>query len=167
MGAIRKSADSDPVGSTKRLSVLAGCTTSSFDQAVYELVENAVGASVTKVAVEICASSLSAKVIDDGKGIGRTDLNVLGIPHCTSSSNQDSLGNKQGLTIFSLASTSTLHIASRAQGEFQTWEKSFRGKAASSVRLATRQQLHSGTSVILSEFMALQPVRRRQLLDEG
>lgn len=155
--------------SSKNEFLLAGSSISSFDQAVKKLVENSVAAGGTNIEIEVDANSLSATVIDDSTGISCADLDRLGSLHCTlplQEKSGGSMSSKQGLGMLSLAATSNLSIVSRAKGEFQTWEKSFRGRAAPRMRLAARQQLQSGTSAILRDFMAFQPVKRKRLLAE-
>ena len=169
MGAPRRSSGIRSTCSTTE-AIVAGTSISSFDQAVHELVENSIAAHAANIEIHLVASSLSVTVVDDGKGMSCQDLERVGIPHCTTMAGdkiqESSSAGKLGLSVFSLAVTSILKIASRAQGEFQTWEKNFMGRTKPIVHLASRQQLGSGTSMELRDFMSFQPVRRKQLLEE-
>lgn len=148
--------------------LLAGHTITSFDEAISQLTKNSLDAKSSIIQICINPESLSATVKDNGNGIGRHEMDLLGLQHCTSHASLPISASqpfdRKGLSLFALAQTSTLTITSRRSGDFQTWRKSFAGGSYPVMGLAARQQCHSGTEVALNDFMAHQPVRRRQLL---
>ena len=149
-------------------SVLAGCMIQDFEQAVTELVRNSIDAGASRIDIITNLVEFSLTVVDNGKGIGPEELRLLGTPCCSSQSLVQGRGppnfGRKGLSIFALASSSSLHVTSRKEGAFQTWERCVEGCTQSKPILSARQQSQCGTTAILTDFMSCQPVRRGQLL---
>jgi len=92
---------------------------------------------------------------------------LLGQKCCTSKTGDapKTLGSR-GLALAAISGASPLTVTSRRRGQFQTWEKDFRGRTGSVVGLAKQQRSRAGTEVTLTCFLMHQPVRRAQLLQE-
>ena len=139
---------------------------SSFEKAVEALVINSIDSGADEISVKIDSKTLSATVSDNGSGISRAKMVMLG--HATDVFLQEGNSlvlNHKGKSLDAIATTSCLEVKSRMRGEFETWSKRLQRGSLPAPSLAARQQKQCGTTAILTDFMALQPVRRRQLLE--
>lgn len=101
--------------------IAAGEVIDSVAAVVRELVENALDAGATRIAIALWPDQGRVRVTDNGRGMPQADLAQAAIAHSTSKIRQASdlwhittLGFR-GEALHSLAQLSTLHIASRPQ----------------------------------------------------
>ena len=151
---------------SSREAILAGHTISGFEQAVVALLQNSLDANATKIEVLVHPHDLSCTVSDNGAGVSHADMEKLGSLAFSQYGGRETTppAHRKGLSMFALGNTSSLAVASRRRGEFQTWHVLCNSQTPAATRLASNQQLSSGTTVSLSLFMSRHHVRRRQLL---
>lgn len=140
---------------------------SDFSQIVEELVSNSIDAGSTKVHVSVDVDGSYIKVEDDGCGIRREDLTLLGERHATSklhtlaelNAGIRTLGFR-GEALSSLSDVALLEVTTRAHGNPNTYRKIIKGCKCLSLGLSGSKQGH-GTTVIARDIFYSQPVRRR------
>jgi DNA mismatch repair protein MutL len=139
---------------------------------VKELVDNALDARATSVAIEISSNTLdSIQVRDNGHGIPAIDRNLIARLHCTSkiSTENDlrliggsSLGFR-GEALASVADSSgSLTISTRVEGEQVSTALKIDQRGA--VEAHERGSLPTGTTVKVTDFMKSNPVRKQVAL---
>ncbi|KAG0629472.1 hypothetical protein M758_1G106400 [Ceratodon purpureus] len=139
----------------------------SFEQAVEELVCNSLDAGATQVRVLFDGGGASVKVEDDGHGISRDDLELVGLRHATSKlrtldeleAGVKTLGFR-GEALSSLSDISILEVTSKVQGCPHTFCKIMKGSSTVSLGLSSQQRA-KGTTVAMRDIFYNQPVRRR------
>lgn len=138
-----------------------------FAQIVEELVSNSIDAGSTKVDVSVDVETSYIKVEDDGCGIKREDLTLLGERHATSklhtlaelNAGIRTLGFR-GEALSSLSDVALLEVTTRAHGNPNCYRKIIKGCKCLSLGLSGSKQGH-GTTVIARDIFYSQPVRRR------
>ncbi|KAH9315601.1 hypothetical protein KI387_024228, partial [Taxus chinensis] len=140
---------------------------SDFAQIVEELLSNSIDAGSTKVQVSIDVGSSYIKVEDDGCGIKRDDLTLLGERYATSKLHtlaELNLGVKtlgfRGEALSSLSDVALLEVTTRARGSPNAYTKIIKGCKCLSLGLS-RSIRGLGTTVIARDVFYNQPVRRR------
>ncbi|XP_059066058.1 uncharacterized protein LOC131059993 isoform X2 [Cryptomeria japonica] len=142
---------------------------SDFAQIVEELISNSIDAGSIKVQVFIDVGSSYIKVEDDGCGIRRDDLTLLGERHATSKLHtlaELNLGVKtlgfRGEALSSLSDVALLEVTTRARGSPNAYTKIVKGCKCLSLGLSHGTR-GLGTTVIARDVFYSQPVRRRLL----
>jgi len=139
---------------------------------VRELVENSIDAGASQVVVRIAFSSLSVCVSDNGCGMARSLLTMVGEQRYLSSKPpvHRSLHGCRGEALHSIAQLAGLEIRSRAAGSDELCAKTIRhGKSSPLRRLATHaprtpgSRRGSGTTCWARELFRNWPVRRCKL----
>ena len=139
---------------------------------IKELIDNALDADATSIAIEITSNTIdSIQVRDNGHGIPTNDRPLVARPHCTSKiSSEDDLtsvgGSSLGFRGEALASVAglsgSLTINTRVEGEqVATALKINQHGEVEGQELAS---LPVGTSVKISDFIKAYPVRRQVAL---
>ena len=148
--------------------IAAGEVIDSLAAVVRELVENALDAGATRIAIALDPQSWQVQVSDNGKGMSLEDLRVCIQPHSTSKirSCKDlwhitSLGFR-GEALHSIAQVADLTICSRTKDKLEPigWKVAYqRGEANPEQAIA----IAPGTIVTVANLFARIPVRRRGL----
>ncbi len=148
--------------------IAAGEVIDSLAAVVRELVENALDAGATRIAIAVDPQSWQVQVSDNGKGMSLEDLQVCIQPHSTSKIRtcQDlwhitSLGFR-GEALHSIAQVADLTICSRTRDKLEPtgWKVTYLdGKASAEQAIA----IAPGTIVTVANLFARIPVRRRGL----
>jgi DNA mismatch repair protein MLH3 len=147
----------------------SGIVLSDLGQVVSELVCNSLDASATQVHVWLDEGASSIRVEDDGCGISRDDLKLVGERHATSKlhtlaeleAGVQTLGFR-GEALSSLSHISLMEITSRVRGSPHTYSKIMKGPVTMSFGLSSKQRAR-GTTVVVRDIFYNQPVRRRLL----
>ncbi|KAL4436600.1 hypothetical protein ABPG75_003739 [Micractinium tetrahymenae] len=148
-------------------------------EAVAELVANSLDAGAREVHVELdlAPGGLALAVRDDGTGLQAADLPLLGRRHATSktlgSSAATAVGGAQVLGYRGEAlaaiceAAAEVEVTSRAAGSFETHACLLRGSTMAQHGLALEQHGRQGTTVVVRDLFAAQPVRRKALATAG
>ncbi|KAK3706332.1 hypothetical protein LTR37_012847 [Vermiconidia calcicola] len=139
---------------------------------IKELVDNALDARATSIAIEISNNTLdSIQVRDNGHGIPPEDRHLVARPHCTSKiGSEDDLrdigGSSLGFRGEALASVAemsgSLTISTRIEGE----QVATALKISQSGEVADRDRasLPVGTTIKITDFLKSHPVRKQVML---
>ncbi|XP_058098602.1 DNA mismatch repair protein MLH3 isoform X9 [Magnolia sinica] len=138
-----------------------------FTRVVEELIFNSLDAGATKVYVSINIGACYVKVEDDGCGISRDGLVLLGEKYATSKlqfldemdAGIESLGFR-GVALGSLSDVSLLEIITKARGRSNGYRKIIKGCKCLFLGIDDHRQ-DVGTTVIVRDLFYNQPVRRR------
>jgi DNA mismatch repair protein MutL len=134
--------------------------------AVKELVENAIDAGATRIAVALREGGQALiSITDNGRGMSREELPVAVERHATSKLPDDDLWNIQsfgfrGEALPSIGSVSRLTITSRARGTSEAWQILVEGGEVSAPRPAS---LTEGTQVEVRDLFFATPARLKFL----
>ncbi|CAM6127895.1 unnamed protein product [Calypogeia fissa] len=142
---------------------------SNVAQIAEELVCNSLDAGATKIEIAVDGEACHMKVDDDGCGISREDLTLVGERHATSKLHSlDELEGGvatlgfRGEALSSLSDVSLVEITSRCRGMPNTYRKILKGGTTLSIGLSGEQRTY-GTTVVVRDMFYNQPVRRRLL----
>ncbi|KAJ7547771.1 hypothetical protein O6H91_08G103600 [Diphasiastrum complanatum] len=147
----------------------SGAVLSDLARIVEELVCNSIDAKASEVRVYLEVGASYLKVEDNGSGISRNDLALVGEWHATSKLQQlteleagvQTLGFR-GEALSALSDVSLVEITSRVRGSPNTYKKIMKSSKTISIGLA-RQQQGPGTTVIVRDIFYTLPVRRKLL----
>ncbi|KAL2634380.1 hypothetical protein R1flu_005859 [Riccia fluitans] len=148
----------------------SGTIISDIAQIAEELVCNSIDAGATQIQTEVDVEACSLKVEDDGCGISRNDLTLVGERHATSKLHDleeleggvKTLGFR-GEALSSLSDIALVEITSRCRGTANTYRKIIKNCSTISIGLCSQQRPH-GTTVIVRDVFYNQPVRRRLMI---
>jgi DNA mismatch repair protein MutL len=147
--------------------IAAGEVIDSLGAVVRELVDNALDAEATHIAISLWPEQGQVQVVDNGSGMAYDNLVVAAVPHSTSKIRTqhdlwqvNSLGFR-GEALHSLAQAGRLTLASRPAGDAAGWQVTY-------TPLGTAQDIKPmamapGTIVTVTDLFAQWPARRRQL----
>ncbi|XP_036446945.1 DNA mismatch repair protein Mlh3 isoform X2 [Colossoma macropomum] len=148
----------------------SGIAIFSLQQCVEELVLNSIDAGATCVAVKIDIEACKVQVIDNGSGMGREDMEKVGMRYCTSKcSSLEDLDNLRfygfrGEAIASIISFAALvEISSRTKMSVKTFVKMFNEGKGLDVFEAQDTRPSAGTTVLICDFFHNMPVRRKRM----
>ncbi|KAK9713418.1 hypothetical protein RND81_06G026000 [Saponaria officinalis] len=157
-----------PLSEAVLSTVRSGYVISSLATVVEELVYNSLDASARKVTVVVGVNNGYIKVEDDGSGINRDGLMLLGERYATSKGHQvnkedDCVGTFgfRGEVLCSIADISLIDIATKIQGSPNGYRKVMKGRKCLYLSIDDKQDV--GTTVVVRDLFYNQPVRRRQL----
>lgn len=147
--------------------IAAGEVIDSLAAVVRELVENALDAGATRVAISLWSDQWRVRVADNGTGMNLGDLQQAATAHSTSKirTSDDlwkitSLGFR-GEALHSLAALADLEILSRLVGTVEGWRVTYNGQGEASRVEACA--IAPGTVVTVSNLFGNWPVRRKGL----
>lgn len=147
--------------------IAAGEVIDSLAAVVRELVENALDAGATRIAVCLWFEQWRVQVADNGMGMSLDDLQQAASAHSTSKicTTDDlwkitSLGFR-GEALHSLAAVAQLEILSRLAGTIESWRAIYNSQGQPVEVEATA--IAPGTVVIVSNLFGNWPVRRKGL----
>ncbi|KAL7859330.1 hypothetical protein SRHO_G00144770 [Serrasalmus rhombeus] len=148
----------------------SGIAIFSLQQCVEELVLNSIDAGATCVAVKIDIEACKVQVIDNGSGMGREDMEKVGMRYCTSKCGSlEDLDNLRfygfrGEAIASIISFAALvEISSRTKMSVKTFVKMFSEGKGLDVFEAQDTRPSAGTTVLICDFFYNMPVRRKRM----
>jgi len=133
---------------------------------VKELVENAIDAGATRIAVTLRDGGQSLiSITDNGRGMSRDELPIAVERHATSKLPDDDLWNIhsfgfRGEALPSIGSVSRMSITSRAKGSDEAWQISVEGGELSAPRPAS---LATGTQIEVRDLFFATPARLKFL----
>ena len=150
----------------------SGIAVSSLTQCVDELVLNSLDAGATCITVRLDIPALRVQVHDDGRGIAKDDLGLLGERHATSKCHSLADLNEiksYGFRGEALASirdiAGILEVVTRHKSSHKTYCKIFRGGKALKVTESCLPRTNIGTTVTAFEMFSSLPVRRMLVSD--
>ncbi|WCJ32829.1 DNA mismatch repair protein MLH3 [Euphorbia peplus] len=162
------------MGSIKRLpqsirnSMRSGAILFDLTRVVEELVLNSLDAGATKVSVYVGVGTCYVKVEDDGCGISRDGLALLGERYVTSkfpdlaeTSTSNSFGFR-GEALASISDVSLLEIVTKARGMPNGYRKVLKGSKCLYLGVNDDRK-DVGTTVIVRDVFYNQPVRRKNM----
>nr|VDC84217.1 unnamed protein product [Brassica rapa] len=142
-----------------------------FDMArvVEELVFNSLDAGATKVSIFVGVVTCSVKVVDDGCGVSRADLVLLGERYATSKFHDftnvetasESFGFR-GEALASISHISLLEITTKAVGRPNGYRKVMKGSKCLHLGIDDDRK-DSGTTVTVRDLFYNQPVRQKYM----
>lgn len=131
-----------------------------------ELVENALDAGADRIEIMALNGGKSyLSILDNGKGIGYDDLSLAFQRHATSKLEDDNLFNIcsfgfRGEALASIASVARVKLASRKEGESESWEISVEGGNFLGVKPCAKKQ---GTFIEVKDLFFATPARLKFL----
>ncbi|GJP53304.1 hypothetical protein CLOM_g12465, partial [Closterium sp. NIES-68] len=139
----------------------------SLSQLTEELVCNSLDAGATEVTVTVDSSAVTVRVDDNGCGISRDDLVLLGERQATSKlqsiteleAGPTTLGFR-GEALFSIMGLSLVEIVTRSKGSASTYCKICKGGRTLSIGM-TKKHRSIGTTVLVQDIFFNQPVRQQ------
>jgi len=144
----------------------------SLGQAVEECVQNSIDAEASVIFVEVDFSTLEVRVEDNGYGIDRQGLSLVGTRYCTSklrtmdelhTTGVPTLGFR-GEALSSISNTAAVSIQTRPRGQFETFYKVLKNGETVSSGVSSEHRAGCGTTVVLRDFLENDPVRRSSAL---
>ncbi|XP_071486881.1 DNA mismatch repair protein Mlh3-like [Diadema antillarum] len=148
----------------------SGIATPSLVQCVEELVVNSIDAGAMCIAVRVDIPSFKLQVVDNGRGVAREDLSLLGERYATSKLHDvEGLENisfygYRGEAIASIRDVaSVLEISSRARGCDVTYTKIYHHGKEVGISEDAKARPSAGTTVTAHNMFYNMPVRRKVL----
>ncbi|GMH23998.1 hypothetical protein Nepgr_025841 [Nepenthes gracilis] len=152
-----------------RSSLRSGFIICDLTRIVEELVYNSLDAGASRVSVSVGVGTGYIKVEDDGPGIGREGLVLLGERYATSKfhplADKDSCSKNFGFlgeALCSISDISLLEIITRTHGRPNGYRKVMKGRKCLYLGIDDDRQ-DVGTTVIVRDLFYNQPVRRRHI----
>ncbi|KAH9710584.1 DNA mismatch repair protein MLH3 [Citrus sinensis] len=151
--------------------VRSGTVLFDLTRVVEELVFNSVDAGATKVFVYVGVCNCYVKVVDDGSGISRDGLVLLGERHATSklghlADMDDATGigtfGFRGEALASISDVSLLEIITKAHGRPNGYRKVMKGSKCLYIGIDDERK-DVGTTVVSRDLFYNQPVRRKYM----
>ncbi|KAB2036445.1 hypothetical protein ES319_D03G001600v1 [Gossypium barbadense] len=164
MGSIK------PLPDAVRSSVRSATILFDLTRVVEELIFNSLDAAASKVSVFLSVGSSYVKVVDDGSGISRDGLVLLGERYVTSKLNHlsdlDAASSSFGFRGEALASVSDValvEIVTKAYGRPNGYRKVIKGSKCLYLGIDDDRK-DTGTTVVVRDLFYNQPVRKKQML---
>uniref|UniRef100_A0ACD5YCS6 Uncharacterized protein n=1 Tax=Avena sativa TaxID=4498 RepID=A0ACD5YCS6_AVESA len=143
---------------------------SDLPRVVEELIYNSIDANAKKIDASVNVQACYVKVEDDGCGITRDELVLLGEKYTTSKfhdvmddmeSTSRSFGSN-GEALASLSDISVVEVRTKARGRPNSYCKIIKGSKCSHLGIDDQREA-VGTTVVVRELFYNQPVRRKQM----
>ncbi|CAA7035665.1 unnamed protein product [Microthlaspi erraticum] len=158
-----------PLPEGVRHSMRSGIIMFDMARVVEELVFNSLDAGATKVSIFLGVVTCSLKVVDDGSGVSRDDLVLLGERYATSKFHDfsdeerasESFGFR-GEALASISDISLLEITTKATGRPNGYRKVMKGSKCLHLGIDDGRR-DSGTTVTVRDLFYNQPVRQKYL----
>lgn len=152
-----------------RSSVRSGIILFDITRVVEELVFNSLDSGASKVSVFVRVSTCYVKVEDDGSGVTRDGLELLGERYATSKfdqmvdkdTNNGSFGSR-GEALASISDVSLLEIVTKACGRPNGYRKVMKGSKCLYLGICDDRK-EMGTTVVVRDLFYNQPVRRKYI----
>ncbi|GMP32184.1 hypothetical protein CsSME_00006061 [Camellia sinensis var. sinensis] len=152
-----------------RSSVRSGIVLFNLTRVVEELIFNSLDARATKVSVAVGVGTHYIKVVDNGCGITRDGLVLLGERYATSKVDQLANTNAisgsfgyRGEALSSISDVSLLEVITKAHGRPNGYRKVMKGCKCLYLGIDDGRQ-DVGTTVIVRDLFYNQPVRRKHI----
>ncbi|GAV83033.1 MutL_C domain-containing protein/HATPase_c_3 domain-containing protein [Cephalotus follicularis] len=149
--------------------VRSGIILFDLTRVVEELIFNSLDAAATKVSVFVGVGTCYVKVVDDGFGISRDGLELLGERYATSKfchlADMDALSGSfgfRGEALASISDVSLLEIVTRTYGRPNGYCKVIKGSKCLHLGIDDKKT-DVGTTVVVRDLFYNQPVRRRNM----
>ncbi|XP_059437766.1 DNA mismatch repair protein MLH3 isoform X2 [Corylus avellana] len=159
----------NPLPEAVRSSVRSGIILFDLTRVVEELVFNSLDAGATKVSVYVGVGTCFVKVVDDGSGVTRDGLVLLGERYATSKFHQladmDAAGGSfgfRGEALASISDVSLLEITTKAYGRPNGYRKVIKGCKCLYLGIDNDRK-DVGTTVNVRDLFYNQPVRRKYM----
>ncbi|KFK30189.1 hypothetical protein AALP_AA7G229700 [Arabis alpina] len=158
-----------PLPECVRHSMRSGIIMFDMSRVVEELVYNSLDAGATKVSIFVGVGTCFVKVVDDGSGVSRDDLVLLGERYATSKfhdftdveSASESFGFR-GEALASISDISFLEITTKAIGRPNGYRKVMKGSKCLHLGIDDDRK-DSGTTVTVRDLFYNQPVRQKYM----
>ncbi|KAF8101520.1 hypothetical protein N665_0204s0017 [Sinapis alba] len=158
-----------PLPEGVRHSMRSGIIMFDMARVVEELVFNSLDAGATKVSIFVGVGTCSVKVVDDGSGVSRDDLVLLGERYATSKFHDftnvetasESFGFR-GEALASISDISLLEITTKAVGRPNGYRKVMKGSKCLHLEIDDDRK-DSGTTVTVRDLFYNQPVRQKYM----
>ncbi|KAF8011198.1 hypothetical protein BT93_J1726 [Corymbia citriodora subsp. variegata] len=158
-----------PLSGAVHSSMRSGVVLFDLASVVEELVFNSVDAGAKKVSVFVGISNCFVKVVDDGSGITRDGLVLLGERYVTSKDHllddidscSGSFGSR-GEALASISDIAVLEIITKAPGKPNGYRKVLKGCKCLHLGIDDDRK-DAGTSVVVRDLFYNQPIRRRNI----
>ncbi|XP_024005255.1 DNA mismatch repair protein MLH3 [Eutrema salsugineum] len=158
-----------PLPEGVRHSMRSGIIMFDMARVVEELVFNSLDAGATKVSIFVGVGTCSVKVVDDGSGVSRDDLVLLGERYATSKfhdfNNAEAASESfgfRGEALASISDISLLEITTKAIGKPNGYRKVMKGSKCLHLGIDDDRK-HSGTTVTVRDLFYNQPVRQKYM----
>ncbi|KAG7622986.1 MutL C-terminal dimerization [Arabidopsis suecica] len=158
-----------PLPEGVRHSMRSGIIMFDMARVVEELVFNSLDAGATKVSIFVGVVSCSVKVVDDGSGVSRDDLVLLGERYATSKfhdfTNVETASETfgfRGEALASISDISLLEVRTKAIGRPNGYRKVMKGSKCLHLGIDDDRK-DSGTTVTVRDLFYSQPVRRKYM----
>ncbi|CAN6211363.1 unnamed protein product [Urochloa humidicola] len=143
---------------------------SDLPRVVEELIYNSIDANASKIDIAINIGACYVKVEDDGCGITRDELVLLGEKYTTSKfynvmdDGELSPGSfgRNGEALASLSDISVVEVRTKARGRPNSYCKIIKGSKCLHLGIDDKREI-VGTTVVVRELFYNQPVRRKQI----
>ncbi|XP_027359794.1 DNA mismatch repair protein MLH3 isoform X2 [Abrus precatorius] len=158
-----------PLPEAVRSSVRSGIFLFDFARVVEELLFNSLDARATKVSVFVSVGNCYLKVVDDGSGITRDGLELVGERYATSkflnladlNATSENFGFR-GEALASISEISLLEIVTRTHGRPNGYQKVLKGCKCLYLGIDDDRK-EVGTTVVVRDLFYNQPVRRKHM----
>ncbi|KAJ0240725.1 DNA mismatch repair protein MLH3 [Hirschfeldia incana] len=158
-----------PLPEGVRHSMRSGIIMFDMARVVEELVFNSLDAGATKVSIFVGVGTCSVKVVDDGSGVSRDDLVLLGERYATSKfhdfTNVETASKSfgfRGEALASISDISLLEITTKAVGRPNGYRKVMKGSKCLHLEIDDDRK-GSGTTVTVRDLFYNQPVRQKYM----
>ncbi|XP_023634478.1 DNA mismatch repair protein MLH3 [Capsella rubella] len=155
-----------PLPEGVRHSMRSGIIMFDITRVVEELVFNSLDAGATKVSIFVGVVSCSVKVVDDGSGVSRDDLVLLGERYASSKFHDLETASEtfgfRGEALASISDISLLEIRTKAIGRPNGYRKVIKGSKCLHLGIDDDRKV-SGTTVTVRDLFYNQPVRRKYM----
>ncbi|KAK8653150.1 hypothetical protein V6N13_127163 [Hibiscus sabdariffa] len=163
MGSIK------PLPEAVRATVRSASILFDLTRVVEELIFNSLDADASKVSVFLSAGSGYVKVVDDGSGISRDGLVLLGERYVTSKlshlSDLDAASSSfgfRGETLASISDVASVEIVTKAYGRPNGYRKVIKGSKCLYLGIDDDRE-DVGTTVVVRDLFYNQPVRKKHM----
>uniref|UniRef100_A0A0D9XGH5 MutL C-terminal dimerisation domain-containing protein n=1 Tax=Leersia perrieri TaxID=77586 RepID=A0A0D9XGH5_9ORYZ len=141
-----------------------------LSRVVEELVYNSIDANASKIDISVNVRACYVKVEDDGCGITRDELVLVGEKYASSKFENVMIDGEpssrsfglNGESLASLSDISVVEVKTKARGRPNSYCKIIKGSKCSHLGIDEQREV-SGTTVIVRELFYNQPVRRKQM----
>ncbi|KAF0905827.1 hypothetical protein E2562_008874 [Oryza meyeriana var. granulata] len=141
-----------------------------LSRVVEELLYNSIDANASKIDISVNVRACYVKVEDDGCGITRDELVLVGEKYATSKFDNAMVDGEpssrsfglNGEALASLSDISVVEVRTKARGRPNSYCKIIKGSKCSHLGIDEQREV-VGTTVIVRELFYNQPVRRKQM----
>ncbi|KAG0544770.1 hypothetical protein BDA96_02G305200 [Sorghum bicolor] len=143
---------------------------SDLPRVIEELIYNSIDANASKIDIAVNIRACYVKVEDDGCGITRDELVLLGEKYTTSKFHNVMVNEelssrsfgRNGEALASLSDISVVEVRTKARGRPNSYCKIIKGSKCLHLGIDDKREV-VGTTVVVQELFYNQPVRRKQI----